>query len=258
MSLLDDLKKQAALKEARQSFEGSKSQQRIERNWHRLSPKMYLIHDYLKQLVENLNVVLPQDPCEFQLTESVRLRGLVRQKYRVVKNDADSLRSFDFRYDLVSLKVHQATLDSGHEIEKMRGVLKTLPLTTYSESTIHGNRVIFSIEPKITVRFNYVADLEKCDVVLNIDQCGGLWVQSIRYYPDQITEELMDEIGKFALGQPHRMKELSGSLISEAEREALRAELNRKKDESEKLSPNTDAKSGREITGSRLFGLLKK
>ena len=258
MSLLDDLKKQAAAKESSEPLDGGKAQQLLaERNWHRLSPKMFLIYNYLKELAENLNVVLPQDAWEFELNDTIKIRGMVREKYRVDKKDQDALKSFDFRYDLATPYLRQVKPGNVLEAEKLRSVLKVLPLTTYTE-IVEDNQLVFTIEPKIMVCFNYTADLEKCVVLLTIHHYRRPWPQHLRYDPDQITDELMDEMGKFVLGQPNRFMELSGYQVPDATRELLRNELNREKELGQNARPEPEAAAAPENKSGGLFGRLKK
>ena len=129
-------------------------------------------------------------------------------------------------------------------------------MTTYTEA-IEDNQTVFTIEPKIMVCFNYTADLEKCAVMLNLHHFKRPWAQHLRYEVDQITDELMEETGKFVLGQPNRFMELSGNFIPDATREQLRNELHREKERGEKTRPLPEAAAPESKSGG-LFGRLKK
>jgi len=92
-----------------------------------------------------------------------------------------------------------------------------------------GNRSIFVINPKFTVTFKYMVDLENCLILLKIDNFEGAWSQMVRYSPTSINEELLDETAKYILAKPNRFQELSGNVVSEDMRAKLRATGRREK-----------------------------
>jgi hypothetical protein len=257
MSLLDELKKQAAQKDQRNVVDETRALQQTERNWHRLSPKMYVIHGFLKEFAENLNIVKPREPCEFGLTRTLSLKGLIKENFRVVKVDSDSLKSFDLLYDLVGPRDVQVVPGGAAESERFRAVLKehSIPFSDKIESP---TRIVFMIQPKISTRFNYTADLDSCGVLLRIDRFAGTWSQRLRYEPEAVTDTLMEETGKYILGRPNRFMELSGNLLSDETREMLRARISSDKAQKEKLLQAQETLSPLETTANRLRGLFRK
>ena len=224
MSLLDDLKKQAQKKNEKSSEGEKKSLQHNEQNWHILAPKFHTIYNYYKELAENLNVLSPEDRTSYQLSKTVVFNNLKKQEFRVAKTDPHSMRVFTFRYDLVGDRDIQVTVNNLPMAEKMRNMLSERGFR-FVDKMESKNRIVFNVDPKITVNFEYSADLVNCLVVLKIDNFDGAWSQMVRYSPGAINEGLLDETARYILGKPNKFRELSGNRVSEDMREKLRAKL---------------------------------
>ena len=223
MSLLDDLKKQAQEKNTKES-EGNNNAQAAERNWHVLAPKQHIIYKYFKDLADSLNVLDQQERTNYSLTKSVIFKNLLKHDFRISKADKDSLKSFAFRYDLVSERDIQITINNMLQADKMRSILSERGFR-FVDNVENPNRIIFRIKPKITVAFEYIADLENNCILLKIDNYDGAWSQMIRYSPQAINEQLLEETAKYILGKPNRFQEMSGNRVSEEMRAKLREKL---------------------------------
>jgi hypothetical protein len=257
MSLLDDLKKQAEQKDSRNVVGDTARAREQERNWHRLSPKMYLIHSFLKEFAENLNIIKPQDPVDFRITRTLELKGLIRQNFRVIKQDPESLKSFYLCYDLVGSRPLQAGMGADAEAGRFRALLNENGMEAFQR--VEGAaKFVFIVEPKVTARFSYNADLDASVILLEVHRATGLWSQRLRYEADAITDQLMEETGKFILGRPSRFMELSGNLLSDETREMLREKLIRDKEHKQKLLEQSQPSSPLETTANRLKSLFKK
>lgn len=224
MSLLDDLKQQAKNKNEKSSEVEKKSLQQNEQNWHILAPKFHAIYNYYKELAENLNVLSPEDRTSYQLSKTIIFNNLKKQEFRVAKTDPQSMRVFAFRYDLVGDRDIQVTVNNLPMAEKMRNMLSERGFR-FVDKMESQNKIVFTINPKITVSFEYSTDLVNCLAVLKIDNFDGAWSQMVRYSPAAINEELLDETARYILGKPNKFRELSGNVVSEDIREKLRAKL---------------------------------
>ena len=257
MSLLDDLKKEAQAK-AQEAKTDSSAQQNTERNWHLLAPKMHVIFKYYKELVENLKLLKPDDFRSYQLTKTITFKNLKMDGFRLAKNNEGDLRSFSFRYDLVGDRDIRITFNDLPHIEKTRSILTERGFF-FREITESKNRSVFVINPKFTVTFKYMVDLENCLILLKIDNFEGAWSQMVRYSPASINEELLDETAKYILAKPNRFQELSGNVVSEDMRAKLRARLMKDGKIPKGSSDSGEPSSERlDSTTTRLKGLFRK
>ena len=257
MSLLDDLKKQAEQKATRDTVQASSTTGRADQVWKKLEPKMKMIARYYKELAENLNIVNPDTLNSYQLTKSIVLNNLKKTEFRVTGKKANDFRCISFRYDLTGERDIKVAINNDMQAEKIRSVLSERGFR-FVDKVEHAKRIVFTIKPKITVLFEYSVDLENAQVLLKVDNFDGAWTQLVRYNPDAVNEELLDETAKYILKKPNRFQQLSGNVVSEDMRAKLRATLMK----SGKIPNEKDTTAQREdkmdSTTIRLKSLFKK
>ena len=224
MSLLDDLKKKAQEKSALQTQDLSQTLQQNELNWHRLAPKLFIMMNYFKEIAETLNVVEPNEMYQFNITKNFALKGLKKRNFRIMKDKEGSGRTFSFRYELTGQGEHRAAVNNQTMVERLRGVLNEEQIK-FSEIPDSQTRVVFLIKPIVTTSFTYAADVEQGMIILTIKNYDGIMSQLIRYKPENITDELLDETVKFILNQENRFMELSGYVMSDEMRKNLQDKL---------------------------------
>jgi len=139
------------------------------------------------------------------------------------------------------------------EAEKIKEILSYRSIN-FTDKIENKNRIIISVTPKVCVHFKYTVDLEKSLILLNISNFDAAWDQLIRYSPDVITNNLMEETAKYILLQPNHFMEMSGNTVSDDMREKLRDVL--KKDGKIKSDPEKEDKL--ESTAHRVLGMFKK
>ena len=253
MSLLDDLKKQAEEKAKGDQGKDNTGSQKHDKNWHMLAPKMHIIFNYMKELADNLNIVSSDSTSDFNLTKTIIFKNLKKRDFKIAKNKDDDLKSFIFRYDLVGERNIPVVINNMPEAEKVRGILNQR-LIKFTEKVENKNRIIISVIPKIRVQFKYTVDLDKALILLQISNFDTAWDQTIRFTPDVITNNLMEETAKYILLEPNHFMEMSGNTVSDDMREKLREVL--KKDGKIKGDPEQDNKSDKTV--NRVLGMFKK
>jgi len=218
MSLLDDLKKKAEEKAKVTQGENDTTLQKQQRNWHILAPKLHFIFNYLKELADNLNIVLSEGLSNYNLTKTIVFKNLKKQDFRIVKDKDKELKSFSFRYDLIGKQNIPIVLNNMAEAEKIKGILSER-MIKFTDKIENKNRIIISLLPKICVQFKYDVDLENNLILLKISNYNAAWDQTIRYSPEMI------ETAKYILLQPNKFMEMSGYTVSDDIREKLREKL---------------------------------
>lgn len=224
MSLLDDLKKQANQANAEQAENNSETLQKHQINWNTLVPKLQLIITYMRELAENLNAINLEEKINYPLTKSITLRNLTRENFRVRKADEKSVRDFSFRYDIVSKRNVEFAVTNDFNAENIRGILRKQN-TRFTELINDQGKVQFKFLPKVTILFQYFADVQNCMVVLRIHNFDRPEMQEIRFKPEAITEELMEETAKYILNKENKFRSLSGNDVNDATLEQLRSKL---------------------------------
>lgn len=224
MSLLDDLKKQADQNSAKSDQDDSKTLQKHQINWNTLVPKQQLIITYMRELAENLNVIEQEDKVEYSLTKNTRFKGLKRGNFRVRKADENSVRDFTFRYDIVGERNVEIAVTNDFNAENIRTFLRN-EKTRFTEAITDKGKAQFKFLPKITVIFQYVADVQNCQVVLRIFNFEKPEKQEIKYQPEAVTEGLMEETAKYILNKENKFRSLSGNDVADETLQILRSKL---------------------------------
>lgn len=224
MSLLDDLKKQANQANAKQADDNSETLQKHQVNWNMLVPKLQLIITYMRELAESLNAVGVDEKLNYSLTRNISLKYLTRENFRVRKADEKSVREFSFRYDLVGERKIEIAVTNDFNAENIRNILRNQKIH-FTEVITDQGKAQFKFLPKITIIFQYIADLQNCLVVLKIHNFNRPEIQEIRYAPEAVTEELMEETAKYILNKENRFSSLSGNVVNDETLQILRSKL---------------------------------
>jgi hypothetical protein len=258
MSLLDDLKKQADQSSAKSDQDDSKTLQKHQINWNTLVPKQQLIITYMRELAENLNAIELDDNVEYSLTKNIRFKDLKRENFRVRKADEKSVRDFTFRYDIIGKRNVEIAVTNDFNAENIRTFLRK-EKTHFSDLITDKGKVQFKFLPKITVVFQYVADVENCQIVLRIFNFEKPEKQEIKYQPEALTEELMEETAKYILNKENKFRSLSGNDVAEETLELLRSKLKKDGKIETGGKQTTNEKQGNQAKKKSIFGkFLKK
>ncbi len=224
MSLLDDLKKQATQANAKEPEDDSTTVRKHQVNWHTLVPKLQLIITYMRELAENLNAIDLDDKYDYPLTKNIEFKNLTKENFRVRKADEKSVRDFSFRYDLVGERNIEFIIPNDFNAENIKSILRKQN-ARFTEVYTDQGQSHFRLKPKITVLFQYIADLQDCMVILRIHNFDRPEMQEIRYNPEAITEELMEETAKYILNKENRFRSLSGNIVNDEALQKLRSKL---------------------------------
>ncbi len=218
MSLLDVLKKKAE-KIRIEEIEGEDTtittvgEEIRKQNEIILNEKLAFIHNYFTQLVENLNIIKPDNEITYNLIDHAQVRFNINhvRKTHFSVHEGQSLNGnrVVLKYDLYSKQGLSVKIINDGKLPAIRKHL-TEKTIQYFETDAEANRVVITLANPVSTRFIYAADLDHCMIVLNLDNYDGPWSRLLKYMPKDITEELMDETTKYILGEDSRFAELSG------------------------------------------------
>lgn len=224
MSLLDDLKKQADQANAKQTEGSSETLQKHQVNWNTLVPKLQFIITYMRDIAENLNAINLDDKIDYSLTKSITFKNLKRENFRIKKADEKSVRDFGFRYDIVGGRNVELTVTNDFNAENIRNLLRK-ENNRFVEVITDQGKAKFKFLPKVTTNFQYIADVQNCLVILRIHNFCKPETQEIKYKPEAITEELLEETVKYILNKENSFRTLSGNDVADETLQILRSKL---------------------------------
>ncbi len=221
MGFLDELKEQTRALQTAEAV--GPDADTLARNRRLANGACRLAHDYWKELCEQLNLI--RSPCAARYVVSGReaLDGLVCGNFRVVPQ-LKLLPGGEPLYESVLL-AWQATGDSllriekehPHDIDRLRAALmqagiqpSEAPVRNAASGRLQGTAFQFKPAVSASVRVTPLPDVGKVRLsFINIDQLERV---DGEYPAAGLRARLLDEIGRWIVGQPHRVLEYAGNI----------------------------------------------
>ena len=217
MSFLDNLKKQAEDIRQKEINDETTTVATVgadvrQMNAAILNDILSFIYDYYKTLVDNLNVIKPDNEILFHLIEKssvpVDIDKVRKTNFQVQEGESENGNRVVLKYDLYSPTGLSVKVKVSSYLEEVRKNLKKYNVQ-YFETGPEGSMMTISLANPFTSRLVYAADLDNCRIVLNLDNYNKPGPQLINYTPDKINEDLLDETAKFILGESNKFSEMS-------------------------------------------------
>lgn len=220
MSFLEQLKQQARTIQTDASTESTEV---LERNRRLAHGACQLAHDYWKELCEQLNVIRPPCPAHYRVDGRHALTDLVCSHFRAVP----SLRMLPggrAQYDGVMLawqasngRRERIEKELPKDIERVRGGLRQAgiqageaPVRHPTTGRVQGTAFEFKAEVHAHVRVTPLPDSGRVRLTFtNIDQLERV---DAEYPAAGLRQRLLDEIGRWIVGQPQRVLEYASDV----------------------------------------------
>ena len=212
-SLLDQLRQQAALRQAELH---SALAERTAIN-ESIDQSLKHIFFFLHELVQQLNIVKPAIPRVYPLIEQTVLDELDWQEgfadYRTQSQASGAL------VELVSFSYHLNRQSSvrverdGPAVERFRTMIFDygLPFTCkeFKNDRAYVERAEFDIRCDVSVSARWRADFAKGQIILETRNLERLGSALYPMRPQIVDQALLDDFGRLVLGQPNHFRELA-------------------------------------------------
>jgi hypothetical protein len=220
VGLLDELKVQArnvAVKTATANAET------LERNRRLAQGACRLAHDYWKEFAEQLNVLQPPCPARYQIDPRIALDDLLCRTFRVVPQ-LQLQHSNEPRYDAVLLswqaandRAYRIDKELPRDVERLRARLAhagipahETPVRNPSTGRVQSTCFEFRGAVAASVRVMPLPEIGKVRLSFtNLDQLERV---DAEYPAAVLRQRLLDEIGRWIIGQPHRVLEYAADI----------------------------------------------
>ncbi len=211
--LLDQLRQQAALRQAELHSALAERTATNELIDQALKHLFFFLHEFVQQL----NIVKPAIPRTYPLIEQTVLNELVWQEgfadYRTQSQASGALVELvSFSYHLNRQSVVRVERD-GPSVERFRSMIFDygLPFTCkeFKNERAYVERAEFEIRCDVSVSARWRADFAKGEILLetrNLERLGSA-LYSLR--PQAVDQATLDDFGRLVLGQPNHFRELA-------------------------------------------------
>lgn len=267
MGILDQLKQEAAQKKQQEQTQVNLQKQRDDYYRTAILPAMQKAFHFMKELVEYLNFLEHAIEVQEYSSRYPQFGPLKQQNYKIFTDnhggfaDFDRLMQINVCFFCVGFGSFSYNLDSQSRIEREVAFL-TSRNVNFDWKLLDGRSAMhsacFTITRKIPVRFKFEVDYEQSKIQLLINNHEDFNVYKKIFAPEDVNDELLDEIARFMLRKDSDFIRLE---ISSSHRRQIQnlVEQQRKQDlallreiQAEKPEPETD----KSLT-SRLKQLVK-
>ena len=225
MGLLDNLRSEADARkvaDARDRVVGDRRSAEAEAS---LRPRMVALHRYFKEFIEHLAVIDPDVTSACHIAEFGRIDGLRQTSYRFWTDQPDDPTKFTFGFTASSRERPQQRLP--HAVaDKTMSELHAASIPCKA-GQVGGDYTTLVLQPEVPVLFEFQMDVEQAVVRLTLRNLERVGTFSYTYRADDVTEELMEELGLLVLGKPNRFKVISGGLVEDDDRADIRRALDK-------------------------------
>ncbi len=223
MGFLDELKAQSRALQGAADAAAGVDAQTLARNRRLANGACRLAHDYWKELCEHLNLIRASSAARYVLGAREPLQGLVLGNFRVLPQ-LKLLPGGEPLYESVLLAWNASSdtpvrieKENPGEIERVRAALMQAGIQASEAPTRHavsGRPVgtTFQFRPNVaaSVRVTPLADVGRVRLAFcNVDQLERVEGE---YPAAGLRARLLDEIGRWIVGQPHRVLEYAANL----------------------------------------------
>lgn len=228
MSLLEELRQQARETMSSESIARAEARDRRGLAHEKLHPKLDSLYRYFDELTEHLNVIDEPVKRTFSLADAGGgvLQDLRQHAYHCATTEPDVVDRFTFQFVCAAPGRFEQRIDHPSRARAAADALRRHGLR-FKMRELPGGGSSFVIEKRVPVMLEFSMDVDREVVHLRTRNLGELGVTTLRLAPGAIDPELMEELAKWVLARPERVRELIGYTIAPERRKALQREMKR-------------------------------
>lgn len=208
MGILDELKQEASEKQRQQVTQTNLEQQREARYREAILPAMQKAFLFMQELVQHLSFLEHAIVVEHYSTQYPQFGTLTQQDYKLYTDDHGGFADFErlmqitVRFFCTGHGSFHYELESQGRIEREVSFLSSRHLSfdwVLSGGNSAMQRARFTVMRKIPVRFKFEVDYARSMIHLMIHNHENLNAYKKTFSPEQVNDELLDEIARFML-----------------------------------------------------------
>ena len=210
MGILDQLKQEAAEKKQQEQTQVNLQKQRDDYYRESILPAMQKAFHFMKELVDYLTFLERAIEVEQYSSRYPQFGPLKQQNYKIFTDnhggfaDFDRLMQINVCFFCVGFGSFSYNLESQGRIEREVAFL-TSRNAYFDWKLLDGRSAMhsacFTITRKIPVRFKFEVDYEQSNIQLLINNHEDFNAYKKTFAPDEVNDELLDEIARFMLRQ---------------------------------------------------------
>lgn len=263
MGILDELKQEAdQLKN--QELDEQRRKEEIERRFREeIDPRMQQLHAYLRDVVQQLNVVKPEIPVDYEIAGKPLLKGLNQGDYFLGHYTE---RKFNLLF-VCSRELKQVfELSDAAQINKMKEYLTNNAVKYHCKELKNDRHEVykatFVLLGQVKGALEFRANPNDNSIDLMARNFAALGRANVSFPPDKIDSAFCDDLGNYILRRSNKIMEHRIQRISDEQRATIRRNLEREKQEREAELKRLEEEEAKRKEGEKsnnkgsLFGKL--
>jgi len=263
MGLLDDLRKQSTALKQSQEDDAAKQAELLAIYKTEIHPAMASIYTHINEMIDHLNFVKPVITAPYTLTASGIKRNLTQGSYKISTDSSEEMKQIILVFYCSDEENVEFDIDNKKNIEKHIEYLQRYKLQytsqQYRDDTHEISFAKFSLESKVKITILIEGDVQESCIHLKFNNFQDLGLLKRDVQAEQITEDFLDEMGKYLIRESHNFMKLD---LSNHDRQRLqqkvRREELRRKMELLELEKKQRALEAEQKNKKSIFGFMDK
>lgn len=226
MSLLDDLKSQAEQKKAKEDARQQAEENRDRQYREEVLPKLEYVYGYLSELAEHLNFIVPDVFVSYDIDGKATMPDLKQESYEINVDSRENMTRIDFEVTCAAEGETAFDIEGKKNIDHIRELLMGAGIKFEFKVRMNDLEVTqsgrFLVKNKVPARISFIADPEQGKIVLQLRNFDAIETHRMVMQPAQITEEMMERLGRYILREMSDFLQLE---ISEQDRHQIKEML---------------------------------
>jgi len=263
MGLLDDLRKQSSDLKKSQADAAARQAELEEIYKTKIHPAMTSIYTHINELIEHLNFVKPTIVSPYTLTASGISRTLKQADYKISTDSSEQMKQIILVFYCTDIEDVEFDVDNKKNIEKHIEYMQRHKLQYTSQQYRDDSHEVsfakFKLECKVKVTILIEGDIENSCIHLKFNNFQGLGLLKRDIQAEQVTEEFLDDMGKYLIRESFDFMKLD---LSSKERQKIQQKIKReelkRKLEMIEIEKQKQREAEEQAKQKKLFGFLDK
>jgi hypothetical protein len=226
MGLLDDLLKEAQDQQADAESVLANNEKIEEQFQQNIQPKMVMIFNFLSDLCENLNLIKSKIFVSYPIKDYSVMRDMLPGDYKVIVDSRKVMKNIKLNFTYSSENRVRYDVENKIYIDRISEFLDLHHISYVchknKDSRHNVTNATFSVDSMVPVTFEFTANLNSSNIVLNISNFNGLNTDRFVIEYDSVNAQYLEDLGKYIL---RRDSELFKTKISQKELNDIRIKL---------------------------------
>lgn len=238
MGILDDLKNQSEIQKAGEATEAQRQADLLKFYQENIHPKMLLVYTFLSEFTEHLNYMKTETEVSYPVHPDGSEQVFKQSDYKVMIDSATEVKEINLRFYCKLDEPLTFELENSDRVQRFTDVLHSFRIDFDRSDNKGSNYELISSKVKIVghipVNIILQGDIENSSIHLILNNFEKPGVSKHTYRERHLTEEFIDDLGKFILRQnPMFLKLDIADEDKEKIRQNIQADMNQRQQEIE-------------------------